>query len=67
MTHSSEASTPRCAASKAGTRARWKRIVSGIEAQIATLTAYRKSLIHECVTGQRRITEADLNRVESHG
>lgn len=26
--------------------------------QIATLTAYRKSLIHECVTGQRRITEA---------
>jgi type I restriction enzyme S subunit len=34
----------------------------GIEAQIATLTAYRKSLIHECVTGQRRITEADLQR-----
>jgi len=31
-----------------------------IEAQIATLTAYRKSLIHECVTGQRRITEADV-------
>jgi type I restriction enzyme, S subunit len=30
-----------------------------IEAQIATLTAYRKSLIHECVTGQRRISEAD--------
>ena len=36
-----------------------KRIVTGIETQIATLTAYRKSLIHECVTGQRRITEAD--------
>jgi type I restriction enzyme S subunit len=35
-------------------------IVAGIESQIATLTAYRKSLIHECVTGQRRITEADL-------
>jgi len=33
-----------------------------IEAQIATLVAYRKSLIHECVTGQRRITEEDLNR-----
>ena len=32
--------------------------------QIATLTAYRKSLIHECVTGQRRITEADINRVK---
>jgi len=26
-----------------------------IERQIATLTAYRKSLIHECVTGQRRV------------
>ena len=42
------------------------RIVTGIESQIATLTAYRKSLIHECVSGQRRITEADLNRVMSH-
>jgi len=31
-----------------------------IERQIATLTAYRKSLIHECVTGKRRITEADV-------
>ncbi len=38
------------------------RIVTGIEAQIATLTAYRKSLIHECVTGQRRISEADVRR-----
>ena len=37
-----------------------KCVVAGIETQIATLTAYRKSLIHECVTGQRRITEADL-------
>ena len=36
------------------------RIVATIKSQIATLTAYRKSLIHECVTGQRRITEADL-------
>jgi len=35
-----------------------KRITRGIEAQIETLTAYRKSLIHECVTGQRRIMEA---------
>jgi type I restriction enzyme S subunit len=42
-------------------------VSSTIETQIATLTAYRKSLIHECVTGQRRITEADINRVESHG
>ena len=27
--------------------------------QIETLTAYHKSLIHECVTGQRRVTEVD--------
>jgi type I restriction enzyme S subunit len=42
-------------------------VKAAIETQIATLTAYRKSLIHECVTGQRRITEADLNRVKAHG
>ena len=34
----------------------------GIEAQIATLIAYRKSLIHECVTGQRRVTDEDLKQ-----
>ena len=39
-----------------------KQIAAGIETQIATLTTYRKSLIHECVTGQRRITEADVRR-----
>lgn len=44
-----------------------KRIASTIESQIATLTAYRKSLIHECVTGQRRITEAEVTRVKVHG
>ncbi len=42
-------------------------VASIIEQQIATLAAYRKSLIHECVTGQRRITEADLRRVTSGG
>ena len=41
-------------------------VKAAIETQIATLTAYRKSLIHECVTGQRRITEADLNHVKAH-
>jgi len=41
-----------------------KRIVTGIETQIVTLTAYRKSLIHECVTGQRRITEADVTAAQ---
>jgi type I restriction enzyme, S subunit len=39
-----------------------KRIVAGIDSQIATLTAYRKSLIHECVTGQRRVTDEDVRR-----
>jgi type I restriction enzyme, S subunit len=41
-----------------------KSVVNTIESQIATLTAYRKSLIHECVTGQRRITEADVARCQ---
>lgn len=31
--------------------------------QISTLLAYRKSLIHECVTGQRRITEQDIKQL----
>ena len=44
-----------------------KRIVAGIETQISTLTAYRKSLTHECVTGHQRITAADLNHVKAHG
>ena len=37
-------------------------ILAGIEAQITTLTAYRKSLIHECITGRRRVTDADVRR-----
>ena len=36
------------------------RLRATITVQIDTLTAYRKSLIHECVTGQRRVTEADV-------
>lgn len=35
-----------------------------LESQITTLIAYRKSLIHECVTGQRRITEEDVARLQ---
>jgi type I restriction enzyme, S subunit len=35
--------------------------------QIATLSAYRKSLINECVTGQRRIPEAASSRVKAYG
>lgn len=43
-----------------------KEVRAILEKQIATLSDYRKSLIHECVTGQRRITEADLERVQAH-
>jgi len=39
-------------------------IRANIESQILTLEAYRKSLIHECVTGQRRISEADVARIK---
>jgi type I restriction enzyme S subunit len=41
-------------------------ISNTIETQIDTLISYRNSLIHECVTGLRRITEKDLNRVAAH-
>jgi type I restriction enzyme S subunit len=34
-----------------------------IDSQISTLLTYRKSLIYECVTGQRRITEADIKHL----
>ena len=41
-------------------------IRTNIESQIATLAVYRKSLIHECVTGKRRITEDDMKRVQQY-
>lgn len=44
-----------------------RSVRSCIESQVTTLTTYRKSLIHECVTGQRRVTEEDLKRVKGHG
>lgn len=44
----------------------FSKIKNNIDSQIATLLAYRKSLIHECVTGERRITEADWQRVQAH-
>ena len=43
----------------------FRRLFSQLENQIATLNAYRKSLIHECVTGQRRITESDVKWAEA--
>ena len=45
--------------------AEFRPLLSQIEHQIATLTAYRKSLIHECVTGQRRISADDVNRANA--
>lgn len=44
-----------------------RQMQTSIETQISTLLAYRKSLIHECVTGQWRVTEEDLNRVLNSG
>jgi type I restriction enzyme S subunit len=38
------------------------RMRANIESQISTLLAYRKSLIHECVTGARRVAAADVAR-----
>lgn len=37
-----------------------EKLRRNIQNQINVLTLYRKSLIHECVTGKRRITEQDL-------
>jgi len=36
------------------------KLKGNIQHQISTLNQYRKSLIHECVTGKRRITGDDL-------
>ncbi len=38
-------------------KSRQNQLRINIESQIETLIAYRKSLIHECVTGKRRIAE----------
>ncbi len=47
--------------------AEFRSLFAQIGRQIETLVNYRKSMIQECVTGQRRITEADINRVKTHG
>lgn len=41
-------------------------VVATLDEQIDALAAYRKSMIHECVTGQRRITDEDVDRVTAH-
>jgi len=43
-----------------------KELNENIENQITALQQYRKSLIHECVTGKRRITEGDIQRVQQY-
>ncbi|MBM4305845.1 MAG: hypothetical protein FJ123_03815 [Deltaproteobacteria bacterium] len=43
----------------------FQKLATYIERQIDTLIAYRKSLIHECITGQRRVTEADVERTRT--
>ena len=45
-----------------GKDAEFRPLFAQIERQIATLTTYRRSLIHECVTGQRRVTDEDVRR-----
>ncbi len=40
-------------------------IKATLSQQISTLLAYRKSLIHECVTGHRHITKEDVSRIKS--
>lgn len=44
-----------------------KEVQKSLNKQIAALTAYRNSLIHECITGQRRVAEPGLMRVKAHG
>lgn len=46
---------------------KYANLSASIARQIDILTTYRKSLIHECVTGQRRITDDDLKKVKAHG
>jgi type I restriction enzyme, S subunit len=44
------------------------RLANGIlNHQMKVLRAYRNSLIHECITGQRRVTEADIKRARANG
>jgi type I restriction enzyme S subunit len=42
------------------------KLEGNLSNQISTLEQYRKSLIHECVTGKRRITEEDMRVVQQY-
>jgi type I restriction enzyme S subunit len=39
---------------------------AAIKSQVSALHNYRKSLINECVTGQRRVTQTELAHVEAY-
>lgn len=43
-----------------------QHVEAAISSQITTLTAYRRSLIHECVTGKRRVSDANVAKVVAH-
>lgn len=42
------------------------QIKAVLKKQVDALIAYRDSLIHECVTGQRRVTRSDETRIHVH-
>lgn len=42
------------------------KVERALNDQMDTLTAYRKSLINECVTGKRRVSDADFAKAEAH-
>ncbi len=44
-----------------------KKAIGTINQQISTLNSYRRSLTDECVTGRRRVTEADIKRAQADG
>ena len=46
--------------------AEFAKLSASIVEQIDTLTSYRASLIHECVTGQRRIATSQLSRATAY-
>jgi len=43
-----------------------ENLKENLSEQIKTLTQYRQSLIHECVTGKKRVYFADMSKGENH-
>ena len=45
----------------------WRKtenLKTNIKAQITILQSYRKSLIHECITGKKQVWEGEIKEVE---